>query len=65
MKENQDKDKNTTQMEPATIDTESMYPDLRGIRKAKGLSLKDVYEETRITSTNLEAIEAEIGRAHV
>jgi len=64
MKENQDKDKNPTQnepsvpMEPATIDTESMYPDLRGIRKAKGLSLKDVYEETRITSTNLEAIEA-------
>mgnify|MGYP002682180715 CR=1 FL=1 len=37
MKENQDKDKNPTQnepsvpMEPATIDTESMYPDLRGI----------------------------------
>lgn len=33
------------------------YPDLRTIREAKGFSLRNIYEQTRISVANLEAIE--------
>ena len=33
------------------------YPDLRALREAKGLSLRDIYERTRISVFNLDAIE--------
>jgi cytoskeleton protein RodZ len=33
------------------------YPDLRTLREAKGLSLRDIYERTRISVFNLDAIE--------
>jgi cytoskeletal protein RodZ len=33
------------------------YPDLKTLREAKGLSLKDIFETTRISTTNLMAIE--------
>lgn len=32
-------------------------PDLKSIREAKGISLRDIYTTTRITTVNLEAIE--------
>ena len=34
-----------------------VYPDLKALREAKGLSLKDIFESTRISVTNLKAIE--------
>lgn len=34
-----------------------LYPDLKALREAKGLSLRDVFERTRISAVNLEAIE--------
>jgi cytoskeleton protein RodZ len=34
-----------------------VYPDLKSLREAKGLSLKDIYESTRISMANLRAIE--------
>ncbi len=34
-----------------------VYPDLKALREAKGLSLRDIFERTRITAVNLEAIE--------
>jgi cytoskeleton protein RodZ len=34
-----------------------VYPDLKALREAKGLSLRDIYERTRISVFNLEAIE--------
>lgn len=34
-----------------------VYPDLKALREAKGLSLKDIYETTRISVSNLSAIE--------
>lgn len=34
-----------------------VYPDLKALREAKGLSLQDIYESTRISVTNLKAIE--------
>jgi len=34
-------------------------PDFRAIRESRGLSLKDIYEHTRISVVNLEAIENE------
>jgi cytoskeleton protein RodZ len=33
------------------------YPDLKALREAKGLSLRDIYERTRISVFNLDAIE--------
>ncbi|MBA4397297.1 MAG: hypothetical protein C0394_07940 [Syntrophus sp. (in: bacteria)] len=33
------------------------YPDLKALREAKGLTLRDLYERTRISVVNLEAIE--------
>lgn len=33
------------------------YPDLKALREAKGLTLRDIYERTRISAVNLEAIE--------
>jgi cytoskeleton protein RodZ len=33
------------------------YPDLKALREARGLSLRDIYERTRISVFNLEAIE--------
>jgi cytoskeleton protein RodZ len=34
-----------------------LYPDLKALREAKGLSLRDIFERTRISAVNLEAIE--------
>jgi len=34
-----------------------VYPDLKALREAKGLSLRDIFELTRISVVNLEAIE--------
>jgi cytoskeleton protein RodZ len=34
-----------------------VYPDLTALREAKGLSLQDIFESTRISVTNLKAIE--------
>ena len=33
------------------------YPDVKALREAKGLSLRDIYERTRISVVNLDAIE--------
>lgn len=33
------------------------YPDLKTLREAKGLTLRDLYERTRISAANLDAIE--------
>jgi len=38
--------------------TAAAYPDLRTLREAKGLSLHDIYESTRISVANLDAIES-------
>jgi len=34
-----------------------VYPDLKALREAKGLTLRDIFERTRISVVNLEAIE--------
>jgi hypothetical protein len=34
-----------------------VYPDLTALREAKGLSLQDIFTSTRISVTNLKAIE--------
>ncbi|MFH1080911.1 MAG: RodZ domain-containing protein [Pseudomonadota bacterium] len=39
------------------------YPDLKALREAKGLSLRDIFERTRISVVNLEAIET--GQFHL
>jgi cytoskeleton protein RodZ len=44
--------------ETATVNKESEFIDLKGLREAKGLTLRDIFSVTRITVTNLEAIEA-------
>jgi len=41
----------------------SEYPDLRTLREAKGLSLQDIFERTRISVANLDAIES--GQYHL
>lgn len=40
-----------------------LYPDLKALREARGLSLQDIYESTRISVANLDAIEN--GRYHL
>ena len=46
---------------PATEDQNDsapvVHPDLKALREAKGLSLQDIYKSTRISVTNLKAIE--------
>lgn len=46
---------------PAPDDQEDrapiVYPDLKALREAKGLSLREIFERTRISVVNLEAIE--------
>jgi cytoskeleton protein RodZ len=37
--------------------TPAGYPDLKTLREAKGLSLRDIFEQTRISVNNLDAIE--------
>lgn len=44
--------------EIATVKKEREFIDLKSLREARGLSLKDIFSVTRITVTNLEAIEA-------
>jgi len=44
--------------EAAAVNKETEVIDLKGLREAKGLSLRDIFSATRITVTNLEAIEA-------
>jgi cytoskeleton protein RodZ len=44
--------------EIATVNKEPEVVDLKRLREAKGLTLKDIFSVTRITVTNLEAIEA-------
>ena len=43
--------------EIATVNKEREFIDLKSLREARGLSLKDIFSVTRITVTNLEAIE--------
>jgi len=44
--------------EIATVNKEPEVMDLKGLREARGLTLKDIFSLTRITIANLEAIEA-------
>jgi len=44
--------------EIAIVNKEPNVIDLKSLREARGLSLKDIFSVTRITVTNLEAIEA-------
>ncbi|MFA5181709.1 MAG: RodZ domain-containing protein [Syntrophales bacterium] len=44
--------------EIAAVNKEPGVIDLKGLREAKGLTLRDIFSVTRITVTNLEAIEA-------
>ncbi|MCX5828830.1 MAG: DUF4115 domain-containing protein [Deltaproteobacteria bacterium] len=44
--------------EIATVNKEPEVIDLKRLREARGLTLKDIFSVTRITVTNLEAIEA-------
>jgi cytoskeletal protein RodZ len=44
--------------EIASVSKEPEIVDLKGLREARGLTLKDIFSVTRITVTNLEAIEA-------
>jgi cytoskeleton protein RodZ len=44
--------------ETANVDKELEVIDLKRLREAKGFTLKDIFSATRITVTNLEAIEA-------
>ena len=43
--------------EIATVNKEPEVIDLKRLREARGLTLKDIFSVTRITVTNLEAIE--------
>jgi len=49
--------KNTESPGKPHKDLNMTEPDLKSIRESKGLTLKDIFERTRISMTNLEAIE--------
>ena len=53
------KNKNNSITEELKKDVEETGPDLKKIREASGLTLKDLFESTRIRSSILEAIENE------
>jgi len=52
------KDKTPLPAETAAVNMETEDLDLRSLRESKGITLRDIFSATRITTINLEAIEA-------
>jgi cytoskeletal protein RodZ len=52
-------DKNSPDSEKLTSEIKPSGLDLKALREARGLSLRDIYKQTRVSVVNLEAIETE------
>lgn len=52
-------DKNSPNSEKLTSEIKPSGLDLKALREARGLSLRDIYKQTRVSVVNLEAIETE------